>query len=276
MASLTLSSAYGFANGSEQIGSPVVGYLSSTNYVLRYSFKTPANGYITSLTFATIFNRYMGIASVTYNVRVKITESSTSHINAGTGTSDYNGTMGVSGTADISRSCTINGLWLKPNTTYYVFLFPGSQDFAYSCFDYTGADLSSLSYNSIVATYTLSLSAGEGTSISVSRTSSPSGSTGALSNGATLYTGDVLKIITSVSAGYEITKQTVNGSAFSSGVSYNVSSNVTIVTVAGVLGIIYIDTGSALEKFLIYIDNGSSWDQYVPYVDNGSGWSSCH
>ena len=357
MASLTLSSPSGFANGSAQTSGPFVGHMSSANHVLRYSFKTPADGYINSLTFATTFRHFMGDAGATYYVRVKVTESATSHVNAGSGTSDYNGTISVSGTADLGRSCTITGLWLKPNTTYYLFLFPGSQNFAKYCYNNSGADLSSLSYNSIVATYTLKISAGAGASVAVRRTESPSGLTGEISDGATIYDGDVLvptitlsngyyiystthinngafrirgnvtitvitavlfyllsltegtgstitvrrtssplagaalgvlsdgepvyhsdvlQITTSANAGYEIKQQTVNGSAFSSGVSYNVSSNVTIVTVTGVLGIIYIDTGSSLERFLIYIDNGSSWDQYVPYVDNGSGWSTCH
>lgn len=37
-------------------------------------------------------------------------------------------------------------------------------------------------------------------------------------------------------------------------------------------GIIYIDNGTSLVKYLVYIDNGSSWDIYLPYVDNGTSW----
>ena len=125
--------------------------------------------------------------------------------------------------------------------------------------------------------FTLTISAATGSSITVNRTSSPKkgASTGKLSNGATVYYSDVLTITTAASAGYEITTQTVNDSAFTSGGTHTVTANVTIVTLTNTLGLVFIDNGTTLEAYLVYIDNGSSWDQYVPYVDNGNGWDMC-
>ena len=37
-------------------------------------------------------------------------------------------------------------------------------------------------------------------------------------------------------------------------------------------GVVYIDNGNELEKYLVYIDNGNGWDLYLPYVDNGTNW----
>lgn len=232
MAVLTLSGPIGYKGGAAQVSGPFVGYVDSSNYVLRYSFKTPSNGYITAITFATTFRHYSGDSNTTFNVRAKITESATSHKDAGPSTTDYDATISMSGTGNHDKSCTIDGLWLKPNTTYYLYLFPGTQYFLKYCYDNEGADLSSLSYEAIVATYELSISAGTGVSISVKRTSSPSGYTGLLSDGATIYFGDVLKVTFTASTGYNILTHTLNGSSFKSGDSHTVESGVLIVSTA--------------------------------------------
>lgn len=85
-------------------------------------------------------------------------------------------------------------------------------------------------------TYTLSISAGTGSSITVNRTSSPNGggSTGNLSNGAILYYGDLLTISYSTSTGYNIGTHTVNGTSFTSGTQYTVSGDISVVTTASV------------------------------------------
>lgn len=41
---------------------------------------------------------------------------------------------------------------------------------------------------------------------------------------------------------------------------------------SGGAGLVFIDTGTALEAYQVFIDNGTSWDHYMPYVDNGTGW----
>lgn len=272
MATLTLSGPVGYKAGAEQTTGPFIGYSSNTNYVLRYSFTTPASGYIKALSFSTTFRHNSGDAGTTFNVRVKVTTSATSHINAGPSTTDYDATMSMSGTANQAKSCTISGLWLKPSTTYYVYLFPGSQSFLKYCYDNNKNDFASLSYDAIVAAFALSISAGTGSTITVNRTSSPSGSTGTLSNGATIYTGDVLKISFAAVSGYEIATHTVNGASFASGGTHTVAANVKIIATAKALGLVYIDNGTTVEAYMVYIDNGSSWDQYAPHIDNGSGW----
>ena len=75
----------------------------------------------------------------------------------------------------------------------------------------------------------LSISAGTGSSVTVIRQSSPWVATGSISNGATIYDGDVLKIDFSVSAGYNLSVRTVNGSTFPSGGTHTVSGNVKVV-----------------------------------------------
>ena len=125
--------------------------------------------------------------------------------------------------------------------------------------------------------FTLSISAGTGSTITVNRTSSPlkGATTGTIANGATIYYNDVLKITTSASGGYEIKEQTFNGSSFASGASKTVTAAVTIVTTTALMGLVYIDNGTEFEAYLIFIDNGTSWEQYIPYIDNGSGWDIC-
>lgn len=80
----------------------------------------------------------------------------------------------------------------------------------------------------------LSISAGTGSSVTVIRQSSPWVATSSISNGATVYDGDVLKIDFSVSTGYNLSVRTVNGSTFTSGGTHTVSGNVTVVSRATV------------------------------------------
>lgn len=140
---LSLSGPVGYMGGSAQNSGPFVGYGSSKNYVLRYSFKTPSDGYVTKVTFKTTFRHYSSsnysIGS-SYPIRVKITDSSTSHKNAGSGSS-YDVTMTGNG------SVTISGLKLQPNTTYYIYLFPGHTSYSLSyCYDNEGNDYASATY----------------------------------------------------------------------------------------------------------------------------------
>lgn len=74
---------------------------------------------------------------------------------------------------------------------------------------------------------TLSISAGTGSNITVTRQSSPWAAAGELTGG-TVYDGDVLKISFSALTGYELTAQKVNGADFASGNSLTVSADVTV------------------------------------------------
>ena len=99
---------------------------------------------------------------------------------------------------------------------------------------YSGSDLvyagGSGSASLTAATlYTLSISAGTGTAITVDN--STAGKTG-LASGAMIAKGDVLKISFSANTGYELKTHTVNGSSFTSGGSHTVSGNVTVAATA--------------------------------------------
>ena len=83
-----------------------------------------------------------------------------------------------------------------------------------------------------IATYTLSVSAGSGSSISVNRTASGYAGTGIITSGTRLYKNDVLKISFSPNTGYILTSTTVNENPFSSGNSYTVSGNVSVASTA--------------------------------------------
>lgn len=87
-----------------------------------------------------------------------------------------------------------------------------------------------------VNSFKLSLSAGSNSSITVNRTSSPKqgADQGYLSNGSTIYYGDVLSISYSVSTGYNIGTHTLNGDTFTSGASHTVTASVSVVTTATV------------------------------------------
>lgn len=80
----------------------------------------------------------------------------------------------------------------------------------------------------IARAYTLSISAGANSAITVTR----NGST--LSNGATVYYGDALKVYFSVNSGYALGTHTVNGSTFTSGNTHSVTGNVSVVSTASI------------------------------------------
>lgn len=78
---------------------------------------------------------------------------------------------------------------------------------------------------------TLSITAGTGSSITVTRQSSPWAAAGKLTGG-TVYDGDVLKISFAALTGYALGTHTVNGGSFTSGGTHTVSANVTVVSTA--------------------------------------------
>lgn len=105
---------------------------------------------------------------------------------------------------------------------------------------YSGVNIGTITASTTVnldkiTTYSLSISAGTGSNITVNRTSSGYGGTGNLSSGARLYYNDKLKITFTPSTNYAISTHTVNGSTFSSGNTYTVTGNVSVVATAQVL-----------------------------------------
>ena len=80
--------------------------------------------------------------------------------------------------------------------------------------------------------YTLSISAGNGSLITVRRSMSDYASTGTLNDGAAIYEGDVLVITFGEYTGYTLTQWTINGSQLGFGVTYTVSDSVSVVATA--------------------------------------------
>lgn len=127
------------------------------------------------------------------------------------------GTIKITHNADGTKS----GVYVSFKTRVYVY---GSQEFANAYITLSN-----------ITTYTLSLSAGTGSNITVNRTASGYAGTGNLSSGARLYYNDKLKITFTPSTNYAISTHTVNGSSFSSGNTYTVTGNVSVKATAQVL-----------------------------------------
>ena len=104
----------------------------------------------------------------------------------------------------------------------------------YSGFGISISGTETVTLTTVAASYALSISAGTGSAITVSRTSSPNQGafTGRLSHGAVIYYGDVLKISFSAGTGYDLTAHTVNGSSFTSGNTLTVSAAVSVSATA--------------------------------------------
>lgn len=90
------------------------------------------------------------------------------------------------------------------------------------------AKTQAVTLQAIPQAHTLTISQGTGSWVSVSR----GGNT--LSNGATIYDGDVLTITGGANTGYNFGGLTVDGSAFTSGNTKSVSGNVSVSTSASV------------------------------------------
>lgn len=85
-----------------------------------------------------------------------------------------------------------------------------------------------------IRSYTLSISAGTGSSISVSRTDSPNAgaATGPLSNGDTVYYGDILSVAFSPDTGYDLATMKINGGDTGASTTHIVTGNVSITSTA--------------------------------------------
>lgn len=102
----------------------------------------------------------------------------------------------------------------------------------------------------------LSLSAGSGAEISVSRQSSPWAAAGSLLSGDAIYDGDVLVISFSALTGYALLTHTVNGADFESGGSLTVSADVTVNVTAALLA--YTLTIAADSHALVTVTRGGA------------------
>lgn len=90
--------------------------------------------------------------------------------------------------------------------------------------------------------------------------------TGALSDGAAIYTGDVLRITSQ--PGYKLT---VNDEPFNSGDETTVKSDVVIA--ASAMATLSLYSGGEWSKHLIYIYSGGAWGLYQAEIYSGGAWS---
>lgn len=215
--------------------SSVIGWESKRTRIVRFNFTTGASG-ATSITIKT----QKGTISLQDGTSMSklpfyVTTSESSHANALA--SEGYAVTGYLTKSDGVWSGTANVL-LKENTKYYIWFFPYDKTYGWSYWHnndtyYTTYELSGTSK------FTLSVSAGTGSSVTVNRTTSALGTslaaTGKLSNGASVYKGDKLQITFTPSTNYGIDKHTVNGNAFTSGNTHTVSANVTVVATAYLL-----------------------------------------
>lgn len=212
----------------------VIGWESKRNRVVRFSFTTGSSG-ATSITISTTAGTIEHEQGVAYTrIPFYITRSSTSHANANLA-DGFAVTGYITGSNGNAYTGTVD-IILKANTTYYVWFFPPSKDYGWSYWHNVSGSYTTSHTESGTSKFTLSISAGTGSSITVNRTSSSVGlSTGNLSNGAAVYKNDILKISASPNTNYRLLTLTVNNSNFTSGNSYTVSGNVTVASTAQVL-----------------------------------------
>lgn len=233
MATKLSNVAYYYAGNSG--ASSVIGWESSRTRVVRFDFTTGSAG-ATSITIATTKGTIsLQDGKSMSKIPFYVTTSSTSHKNA----------LQSEGAAVTGYLTKSDGVWsgtanvlLKDNTKYYVWFFPYDKTYGWSYWHnndtyYTTYELSGTSK------FTLSVSAGTGSAVTVNRTTSALGTslaaTGNLSNGASVYKGDKLQITFTPSTNYGIGTHTVNGSTFTSGNTHTVSTNVTVVATAYLL-----------------------------------------
>ena len=152
----------------------------------------------------------------------------------------------------------------------------------YSGFGITVSGTETVTLTTVAASYALSISAGTGSAITVSRTSSPNQGafTGGLSHGAVIYYGDVLTITFGASTGYDLTAHTVNGSSFESGNTLTVSAAVSVSASATLKS--YTLTVSSDGHAVVTVKHGSTalnsgdsishFDVLTVTVSPKSGW----
>ena len=139
------------------------------------------------------------------------------------------GSVDVVHDADGKKSITIEVVGNRFSRCYFYTVNGDDGGSGWGCTGSKSVDLTA------ITTYTLSISAGTGSSITVNRTSSGYAGTGNISAGTRLYYGDKLKITFSPSTNYRLLTTTVNGSAFTSGNTHTVAANVTVASTAQVL-----------------------------------------
>lgn len=198
----------------------------SNNWVTAIKFRVSAPA--TAISFGWIaWSSEGGYRDLKY----KITEGESSTYNNATSSTAGDGTFtAVSGqyertTLNVTKA-------LKPGVDYVLYLWTNRST---SYESYTSIRVWNASTYPLTVTYTeaasykLSTSVGSNVTATVAINSSPFGRTGNLSNGATIYAGEILKLTYSVATGYAILTHTLNNTTVNSGDTHTVAGAVNIV-----------------------------------------------
>ena len=133
MAVIALSNPSFFENGKTPASSEVVGYESSQNRVVRYSFKAPSEGANRIKFSIANITQQSGFTSVDVfdSLRFYIGTSSTDHANGGAN-SEYTGAVTLTKVSGTYYSATGEAdILLLPNATYYLWIFPSTTSFGW-------------------------------------------------------------------------------------------------------------------------------------------------
>lgn len=119
---------------------------------------------------------------------------------------------------------------------------------------------------SVERQFTLTISADGHVNVSVTRngTSLPSGST--------ILLGDVLTVTAAATGGYQIQSATINGQAFTSPATVNVTEDVAVLVTSTASGFAYIWPSSAWVPYLIYIWHLNAWTRYRAIIWKNGAW----
>ena len=140
--------------------------------------------------------------------------------------------------------------------------------------NYTVTGNVSIIATATLITYTLSTNfSSVGLTANINRISSPigNGSLTTLTNGATLYHNDVLRISYSIGGAYKIETATINNSIDFSNTyvyDYTVTQDTSVVIIVELGAVIYI----ANEQYQVFIYDGTNWNQYQAYIGNGTSF----
>lgn len=115
--------------------------------------------------------------------------------------------------------------------------------------------------------YPLTVSAGQGCSVTVRRNGQTIGA------GTALHDGDSLQIAFSALPGYELVTHTVNGQSFLNGGLLLVSGPVTVAATARRVGRLRLDTGSAIVPCRVMLDTGVSIVPARIFLDLGGSYT---
>lgn len=155
---------------------------------------------------------------------------------------------------DSSGNATVNF-----ETAGRIYLYTGGSEY-YGDMDKT------MSYTFTgVRAFSLSISAGTGSIITVKRGGE------ALSNGATIYYGDVLNISFSALTGYEVESAVLNGNEITSPYTHQVAGSVDLIIVTALLSSAWICINGVFRRYFINIYTQGTWRRCREKIFPGGG-----